>query len=368
MSMPSLLRSTMLLGTVSLLCISQTALAVQYQAVVSPTAQPNTFTSINAAIKAAPSDQSPYVIFLKKGAYEERLSITRPNITLIGEQRDKTIISAGVYAGMLDEKGQKYGTSSSSTVSVNAPDFTARNLTIRNSFDFPANAAKLATDPTKIKDTQAVALLLDSNSDRARFHNVRLEGYQDTFYSKTGSRSYFTQSKITGHVDFIFGSGISVFDHCDIVARRRTDIAPPYGYLTAPSTDIKSPYGLIFLQSRIVKEMGVPARSFALGRPWHPTTTFEDGRYADPNAIGQSVFIKSYMDDHIYGWDKMSGKDKDGNTIWFYPQDSRFFEGRNYGPGAALWDLQRRQLTTEQLRTFTLDLIFPDWKPERFKD
>lgn len=53
-------------------------------------------------------------------------------------------------------------------------------------------------------------------------------------------------------------------------------------------------------------------QSYGLGRPWHPTTTFEDGRYADPNAIGQTVFLNTSMDDHIYGWDKMSGKDKQG--------------------------------------------------------
>jgi pectinesterase len=364
--MPSFLRGSLLASLVSLVSVCQTVLAAHYQAVVSPTPQPHTYVSINAAINAAPADHSHYVILLKKGVYQERLNITRPNITLVGEEQDKTIISAGIYAGLLDESGQKYGTSGSYTVAVNASDFTARNLTIRNSFDYPANAAKPDTDPTKVKDTQAVALLLDSKSDRARFHKVRLEGYQDTFYTKAGSRSYFTDCQVKGHVDFIFGSGVSVFDRCDIISRRRTDTASPHGYVTAPSTDIKSSYGLIFLRSRLLKEMGVPARSFALGRPWHPTTTFEDGRYADPNAIGQAVFIKSYIDDHIYGWDKMSGKDKQGNTLWFYPQDSRFFEARNYGPGAVLWDPQRRQLSAEQLRDFTLDRIFPDWKPQKF--
>ncbi|TWI53681.1 pectinesterase [Pseudomonas duriflava] len=366
MHRPIPLRGASLLVAISLLAVCHSAFSADYQAIVSKQARQDGFRTINEALKAAPADDSPYVIYVEKGVYEERLNITRPNITLLGEQRDGTIISAGVYAGMLDEQGQKIGTSGSRTVLVNAPDFTARNLTIRNSFDYPANAEKLDTDPTKVKDTQAVALLLDSKSDRARFHQVRLEGYQDTFYTKAGSRSYFTDCEVSGHVDFIFGSGVSVFDHCDIIARRRTDIAPPHGYLTAPSTDINSPYGLVFLHSRLLKEMGVPARSFALGRPWHPTTTFDDGRYADPNAIGQSVFIKSYIDDHIYGWDKMSGKDKDGNTIWFYPQDSRFYEGRNYGPGAALWDVQRRQLSADQLRDFTVAAIFPDWKPHKY--
>ncbi|MDT9694187.1 hypothetical protein Q5762_38830, partial [Streptomyces sp. P9(2023)] len=84
-------------------------------------------------------------------------------------------------------------------------------------------------------------------------------------------------------------------------------------------------FGLVFKDCRLKKETDVPAKSYALGRPWHPTTTFADGRYADPNAVGHAVFINCEMDDHIYGWDKMSGKDIDQQTIWFYPEDSRFW-------------------------------------------
>ncbi len=83
-------------------------------------------------------------------------------------------------------------------------------MTIRNDFDFPANQAKAEGDPTKLKDTQAVALLLAEKSDKARFRQVKLEGYQDTLYSKTGSRSYFTDCDISGHVDLFWlrGDGI----------------------------------------------------------------------------------------------------------------------------------------------------------------
>ncbi|EKN6016610.1 pectin esterase [Yersinia enterocolitica] len=355
----NLLGKTLLLGLMSFVVLG-TVNAAQYNAVVSTTPQGDEFSSINAALKSAPMDDTPFIIFLKNGVYTERLEVTRSHVTLKGENRDGTVIGANTAAGMLNPQGEKWGTSGSSTVLVNAPNFTAENLTIRNDFDFPANKKKADTDPTKLKDTQAVALLLAENSDKARFKAVKLEGYQDTLYSKTGSRSYFTDCEISGHVDFIFGSGITVFDNCTIVARDRSDIEPPYGYISAPSTLTASPYGLIFINSRLTKEPGVPANSFALGRPWHPTTTFADGRYADPAAIGQAVFINTTMDDHIYGWDKMSGKDKQGEKIWFYPQDSRFFEANSQGPGAAINE-GRRQLSAEQLKAFTLPMIFPDW-------
>ncbi|MGL9735795.1 MAG: hypothetical protein ACR5LF_09680 [Symbiopectobacterium sp.] len=70
--------------------------------------------------------------------------------------------------------------------------------------------------------------------------------------------------------------------------------------------------------SRVFKEgSNVPAKSYALGRPWHPKNTSPDSHYADPNAIGQTVFINTMMDDVIYDWDKMSGKDIKGEKIWF---------------------------------------------------
>ncbi len=53
---------------------------------------------------------------------------------------------------------------------------------------------------------------------------------------------------------------MTVFDRCNIIARDRRDISPPYGYITAPSTQNTAPYGLIVLNSRLTKEPGVPAK------------------------------------------------------------------------------------------------------------
>lgn len=334
-------------------------------AVVSATAPaaPNTFKTIGEAIASAPADTTPFVIYIKKGTYHERLVITRPNVHFKGEDRDNTIIAVDTAAGALKPDGSKWGTSGSYTVKIDAPDFSARTLTIRNDFDYLGNEAKNSDDPTKLKDTQAVALLVAEKSDRAYFHDVSLVGYQDTLYVKAG-RSFFEKCRISGTVDFIFGSGTALFDDCDIIARTRVNPGDEsYGYLTAPSTDINQKYGLVIVNSRVFKEgSNVPAKSYALGRPWHPTTTFPDGRYADPNAIGQTVFINTQMDDVIYGWDKMSGKDIKGEKIWFQPQDSRFFEYQSTGTGAEKND-GRRQLTAEQAAEYTKEKVLAGWTP-----
>ncbi len=343
-----------------LVCLSASAQAAEWNAVVSPTPKSGEFSTIGQALDAAPQSGTAWRILIKEGRWHERLIIEKP-VTLIGESTAGTVIEANTPAGALDEQGQKLGTGRTSTVEIRASGVTLENLTIRNTFDFPANAALPEGDAKKLKDTQAVALMVAEGADRARFRHVRLEGYQDTFYSKQGSRSYFTDCTISGHVDFIFGPGIAVFDRCEIIARNRDDTAPPYGYLTAPATQAGERFGLFIINSKLSKEPGVPAKSFALGRPWHPTTQFSDGRYADPNAIGLAAIINSEIDDHIYGWDKMSGKDKNGDKIWFYPQDSRFYESNNRGPGAGQGG-ERYQLSEADAVQYNVAAIFDGWE------
>lgn len=340
-------------------------LATEWNAVVSVTPEAGQFSSVKQALDAAPAEGTPWRILVTNGIWQERLVIDKP-VTLVGQSEEKTIIEASTPAGQLDSAGKKLGTSRTSTVEINASGVTLENITLRNSFDFPANQALADGDPMKLKDTQAVALMISENVDQARFRHLRLEGYQDTFYSKSGSRSYFTDCTISGHVDFIFGSGTAVFERCNIIARARTDTAPPFGYITAPSTDKSAPYGLIFIDSKLTKEPGVPARSFALGRPWHPTTTFADGRYADPQAIGLSAFINSEIDDHIYGWDRMSGKDKTGETIWFYPEDSRFYEYGSTGPGANRGG-PGYAISAAQAEKYSVNNLFSDWPLARLQ-
>lgn len=114
----------------------------------------------------------------------------------------------------------KMGTFATATLTVEATDFRAENLTIENSFDFLATDALPSDHTDKVNGTQAVALETGLNSDRAAFRNVRLLGYQDTLFVQAG-RSYFVDSVIEGNVDFIFGAGQALFENSDIVTRPR---------------------------------------------------------------------------------------------------------------------------------------------------
>lgn len=333
---------------------------------------PSAFKTIQAALDAAPADEKTrYRILIKPGRYNEKLVINRSNLEISGENAASTIIYFDAYAGNSRHyRTDGWGTPGSATVAINATDVHIANLTIENTFDFLTNDARLArNDPGAAADSQAVALLLDTGSDRISASRVILNGYQDTLFVH-GYRAYFYQSTISGNVDFIFGQGTVVFDKSTIVSRPRNsnfEEGEIHSFITAPSTNISREYGLTFFDCTLTREDGVPDQTITLGRPWHPTTNFPDGRYADPDAIGKAVFIRTFMDSHInvQGWSSMPGTAPDGTkSRIFTPEESRFFEYQSRGPGAVI-NAQRPQLTEEQLAEYSLEKIFLDWQPQQ---
>lgn len=324
--------------------------------------QSGVFATVGDAIAAAPAGlTAPHRIYIAAGNYYEKLVIDKPNIQLIGAGMERTRIYFDAYAGQENEPGKTWGTRGSGTLIIRATDIELHQLTIENSFDFLRNDALADGHPKKIRDTQAVALYLDTGSDRTLARHVKLLGFQDTLFVNTG-RSWFDKSIIAGNVDFIFGAGNALFTDSEIVTRTRGKANMPHGYVTAPSTQISDTFGLTFINCRLTREPGVPNNSTHLGRPWHPTTQFSDGRYADPNAIGKAVFINSEMDAHITdaGWHSMGGTAKDGSRITFMPEDARFFEYQSRGPGAKI-DERRRQLNEQEVERYTQESILTGW-------
>ena len=343
-----------------------------YDAIVSVSAKPSAknFTSIQAALEAAPTiTKKPYRIFITPGDYYEKITIAKPNIHLIGADKKSTRLFYNAYAGQQSTetgstKGQIWGTSGSATLIIRAANIHIQQLTIENTFDFLANDALANDDSRRIANTQAVALHLDNGSDRFLARDVRLLGYQDTLFVNAG-RSWFDNSLIAGNVDFIFGKGNALFTNSEIKTRGRGKPSTPYAFVAAPSTSTNNEYGLTFIDCILTRSKSVPDNSVPLGRPWHPTTQFADGRYADPNAIGKAIFINSWMDKHISydGWHSMGGTAKDGSRIQFQPAESRFFEYNSKGPGAAVND-KRRQLPATEIKHYSREKILGDWKPK----
>ena len=166
-------------------------LSVTLGATAQPVVYPTSFTvsqdgkanykTIQEAINAVRDlSQQQVKIFIKNGIYNEKLVIPswKTNISLIGENKDSTIITNNDYSGKPYKNGpdavgkDKFNTFTSYTVLVQGNDFMAENLTIQN---------------TAGRVGQAVALHVEG--DRCIISNCRLLGNQDTLYAATeGSR------------------------------------------------------------------------------------------------------------------------------------------------------------------------------------
>lgn len=343
-----------------LLGVCESSGAVGYDALVSRAADERPqgtealprFATINGALNAGFTN-----IAIASGDYYEKVTVSRDGVSLTGLGSVKPRLFFDAYAGESAAYHRNgWGTAGSATLTIHAAKVRLHNLRIENRFDFLTNDALPELHPDRHRHSQAVALLLDKGSGLTYVTDSEIHGFQDTLFAD-GGRALFERTVISGNVDYIFGGGLAVFSECEIRTRPRGREFGPgevRGYVTAPSTDKKQPYGLIFINARFTRDAGVPDASISLGRPWHPTTVFSDGRYADPNALGSVVLIDSELGAHILpqGWSSMRGTSRDGTkSLIFTPEQSRFYESGSRGPGAqkhpgrkTLQDAERRKL------------------------
>ena len=162
------------------------------------------FRTLQEAIESARAFMDYTVtIYVRNGVYKEKVIVPSwvENIDIIGEDRDKTIITYDDHANI-----NKMGTFRTYTVKVEGSDITFKNLTIEN------NAAQLG---------QAVAL--HTEGDRLKFINCRILGNQDTIYTGAKfTRLYFKDCYIDGTTDFIFGPSTALFEDCIIHSKRNS--------------------------------------------------------------------------------------------------------------------------------------------------
>ena len=279
------------------------------------------FRTLQEAIESARAFMDYTVtIYVRNGVYKEKVIVPSwvENIDIIGEDRDKTIITYDDHANI-----NKMGTFRTYTVKVEGSDITFKNLTIEN------NAAQLG---------QAVAL--HTEGDRLKFINCRILGNQDTIY--TGAklmRLYFIDCYFDGTTDFFFGASTALFEDCIIHSKRNS-------YVTAASTPKEAKYGYVFKHCKLTAEPGVD--KVYLGRPWRP--------YA------YTLFIECELGKHIVsaGWHNW-GKQSNEET-------ARYMEYKNTGEGAnaserVAWS---KQLIKKEAEAVTVDAIFrtqSDWNP-----
>ena len=284
------------------------------------------YTTIQSALDAAPEDGAEIIV--APGTYREVLAIAKPHITLRSAHEDarETVVVNDRSAGTSG------GTLRSATANVTGDDFFAENITFQNDFN--------RTHPQLPQGSQALALLV--RGDRAEFHNVRLLGNQDTVFAgsrdcKDGdavcepARQYFSDCYIEGNVDFIFGDGKAVFDHCTIHS------TPHHGgFITAQSKHFPSEEsGFVLNRCRLTGDKAETGTVY-LGRPWRPYATV--------------VYLNTEMDAQIdpAGWSEWQA----GETNRL--ETALFAEYGSTGSGAneAAREPHAKHLTAEEANQF----------------
>ncbi|MBP5764029.1 MAG: pectin esterase, partial [Bacteroidales bacterium] len=220
-------------------------------------------------------------ILVRKGVYEEKVIVPsyKTNISLIGENRDSTIIIWHDHANMRTKSGwpafslsdernaqsaipnknlRKIGTFQTYTLRVDGPGFECENMTISNDAMTFWNRSWKQDRNNRSEVAQAVAVHVEG--DRAVFRNCRLLGFQDTLFTgNDDSRQVYYNCYIEGTVDFIFGPATCWFEGCELHAITN-------GYLTAASTPGTHPYGYVFYRCKVTADPAVTSEW--LGRPW----------------------------------------------------------------------------------------------------
>ncbi len=291
------------------------------------------FKTIQAAIDSVPKNNNKRVtIFIRNGVYKEKIQLRKNLISLIGEDRDGTILTYNDFALKIGPYGYKMGTSATPSIFINGNDILVENITVENS----SGCGTIYE--------QAVAV--DSSGDRLVFRNCAFRAYQDTLFTGGIGRQYYENCFIKGDIDFIFGSATAVFDKCEIYSNNRGQ--DPNGYLTAAATSPIQKYGYVFIDCKLKTGAAAP-QSVYLGRPWE--------------GFAAVAYINCWMGPHIKaeGWDNWN-KPK-------FETSARFVEYGSSGPGGSLGQRVKwaKQLTAAEAKEYTTEKILAGkdgWNPK----
>ena len=282
--------------------------------------------TVQEALNAVPSNnKDQFTIYIRNGVYYEKLFLdsAKSFVTLIGEDKFKTILTYNDHTGKLSPSGDTINTRTSWSFKILANDFIAKNITFQNDAGFTAG--------------QAVAV--ESDGDKAMFMNCRFIGNQDVLFTNNDkSRQYYENCYIEGTTDFIFGSSTVWFEKCHIHSKKNS-------HVTAASTPKEKEFGYIFNDCILTGDTSL--HNVSLGRPWRP--------YA------HVVYMNCFIGEHI----KMEGWSNWNNTDNY--KTTRYAEYKNYGHSSepakrVEWS---KQLSDEEAKRYTITNVLNNWDPQK---
>ena len=272
-------------------------------------------------------------IFLPNGTYDLGdkclTTISGNNISIIGENMDKTIIV---------NKPEVEGIGVTATLFNTSTGLYMQDLTLKNAYPFDKSTGR--------------AVCLQDKGTQTICKNVKMLSYQDTYYSNNNKgQYYFENSDIHGIVDFICGGGDVFFNKCTLT------LEPGKGsYITAPYTD-GSDYGYVFDGCKIV---GSATDSFTFGRSWGGTAKCAFlNTILDKNAaanIASTRWTTGGMNVVAKNFFEYNTVDENGKVISPAENIVKFTKDKEVSEYNTI-------ITAEKAAEFSLDKVFTNWKP-----
>lgn len=228
--------------------------------------------------------------------------IRKPNISIIGQSKDNTIIRNHPIVEGINYTATLY-------VEKNNTDFYAEDLTLENEFDYWGTMAGQSSSSGAGR-----ADVFYDRGNRSIMKNVALKSYQDTYYSNNASpdyRGYFENCDFYGVVDYICGNGNIWFEKCNLILRDRKG-----NNIAAPSTEVDQEWGYVFNECSIKPESDNMIRftdkDWTLARAWNnsPACTYLNTKmYTQPQSYGWGRSMDSNLMLRFHEYKSIDGAD-----------------------------------------------------------
>lgn len=270
-----------------------------------------------------------------------------PNTSIIGEDRDNTILTNTVPEPTWDNGFGKanplegIGRGDVLIIEKQGHDTYLQDITMRSGM----------TDHTGRN------IVLHDRSDRTIAKNICIWGYQDTYVSNNQKGMfYFEGGIIRGRTDYICGKGDVLYDKVTFQQCGRG------GYIAVPSVPKK--YGYVMLDCYIKNE--TPNVTYYLGRPWGKGT---------PRAVWMNTKVDGSpitKDKRGYnGWADMSG----GWPALFTEYNTMLTDGtklnlsgrrNSYTDKVGQQHFNHSVLTDSEAKEYTMKNVLGGWNPKQF--
>ena len=244
-------------------------------------------------IPYSPANTTPRTVTIANGTYNEivRLRTGQNLVTMQGQSQAGTVIQYLTNNNTLISGANSIG--QRSVFGADPNDFTIQNLTIRNT--------------TPDGGSQAETFWVGNNAQRMTVNALNILSYQDTVMTN-GGQTFFTNCYIEGNVDFIWGSGLTFFNNCEL---KMVGLAAGGFYVQARNTPSTFP-GYFFYNCQLTRDASVTANSTYLAR-------------IDPGVSGgfpysQVVWMNCRMGPHIIasGWQLNNAVTAPTVKLWEY--------------------------------------------------